>query len=33
MKITQWNKGKKKVFIHGLGDKELQKYGLDLKKK
>jgi len=30
---TIWNKGKKKTIIHGLGNKELQKYGQDIKKK
>jgi len=26
MKITLWNKGKKKSFTHGLGDKALKQY-------
>ncbi len=26
MKITHWKIGKKKVFIHGLGDKALKQY-------
>ena len=33
MKITLWNRGKKKVFTHGLGDKALLKYGQDVKLK
>lgn len=33
MKVTSWAKGKKKTIVHGLGDRELQKYGQDVKKK
>ena len=33
MKITFWNKGKKKGYTHGLGDKEILKYGQDVKLK
>lgn len=33
MKITHWLKGKKKVIIHGLGDKHLMRYGQDVKVK
>lgn len=32
-KYIFWNKGKKKVFIHGLGDKHLKRYGQDVKVK
>lgn len=32
-KYTFWNKGKKKTIVHGLGDKELKKYGQDVKVK
>jgi len=33
MKIIYWNVGKKKSITHGLGNKELQKYGQDVKLK
>ena len=33
MKITLWNRGKKKSITHGLGDKALRKYGQDVKLK
>ena len=33
MKIIYWNKGKKPVYVHGLGDRVLQQYGADVKTK
>lgn len=30
MKIIHWLIGKKKVIIHGLGDKHLMRYGRDV---
>ena len=33
MKITRFDKGKKRVYVHGLGTKALRKYGQDVKLK